>query len=40
MPSKPPSLLPEDDSYIKLLDELKRQIRSAQVKATLAVNRE
>ncbi|NER84537.1 MAG: DUF1016 domain-containing protein [Leptolyngbya sp. SIO1D8] len=33
-------LLPEDDSYIKLLDELKRQIRSAQVKATLAVNRE
>ena len=40
MPSKPPSLFPEDETYFVLLDDLKSRIRSAQVKAALAVNQE
>lgn len=39
MPNSP-SLFPEDESYFGLLNDLKQQIRSAQVKAALAVNRE
>lgn len=34
-----PELIPDDD-YRELLEELKQQIRTAQVKAALAVNRE
>jgi len=37
---EPPSLFPEDANYFGLLNDLKQQIRSAQVKAALAVNRE
>ncbi|NEP17958.1 MAG: DUF1016 domain-containing protein [Leptolyngbya sp. SIO4C1] len=39
MPAKP-SRLPEDESYLALLDGLKTRIRSAQIKAALAVNQE
>jgi predicted nuclease of restriction endonuclease-like (RecB) superfamily len=35
-----PSLFPEDESYFGLLNNLKQRIRSAQVKAALAVNQE
>jgi predicted nuclease of restriction endonuclease-like (RecB) superfamily len=34
------TLFPQDESYFKLLNSLKQQIRSAQVKAALAVNQE
>jgi hypothetical protein len=34
------TLFPEDANYIALLDGLKKQIRSAQVSAALAVNQE
>lgn len=34
------SLLPDEDNYFALLNGLKNQIRSAQIKAALAVNRE
>ena len=37
---QPPSLLPEDDNYFALLNGLKQRIRSAQVKAVLAMNQE
>jgi predicted nuclease of restriction endonuclease-like (RecB) superfamily len=37
---KSSSLFPEDESYFALLDGLKSRIRSAQVKAALAVNNE
>ena len=36
----PPTLFPEDENYFTLLNELKKQIRTAQVKAALAVNTE
>lgn len=35
-----PTLFPEDTNYIALLDGLKKRIRSAQVRAALAVNQE
>jgi predicted nuclease of restriction endonuclease-like (RecB) superfamily len=35
-----PTLFPEDANYIALLDGLKKRIRSAQVRAALAVNQE
>jgi predicted nuclease of restriction endonuclease-like (RecB) superfamily len=35
-----PSLFPEDENYFALLDGLKQRIRTAQVKAALAVNQE
>ncbi|WP_346294317.1 PDDEXK nuclease domain-containing protein [Sphaerothrix gracilis] len=35
-----PSLLPDEDNYFALLNGLKNRIRSAQIKAALAVNRE
>lgn len=35
-----PTLFPEDENYFALLNGLKRRIRSAQVKAVLAVNKE
>ncbi|WP_035994984.1 PDDEXK nuclease domain-containing protein [Leptolyngbya sp. KIOST-1] len=38
--SKAPAPLPDEDNYVALLSELKKRIRSAQVKAALAVNRE
>ena len=34
------SLMPDEGSYSAFLDDLKLRIRSAQVKAALAVNRE
>ncbi|NEQ33981.1 MAG: DUF1016 domain-containing protein [Leptolyngbya sp. SIO4C5] len=34
------SLLPDEDNYFALLNELKSRIRSAQIKAAIAVNRE
>ncbi|MBD2115059.1 MULTISPECIES: PDDEXK nuclease domain-containing protein [Cyanophyceae] len=37
---QPPALFPEDENYFALLNGLKKRIRSAQVKAVLAVNRE
>lgn len=37
---QPPALFPEDDNYFALLSGLKKRIRSAQIKATLAVNKE
>jgi predicted nuclease of restriction endonuclease-like (RecB) superfamily len=37
---KSPSLFPEDDNYSELLDGLKQRIRTAQVRAALAVNQE
>ena len=40
MPSNPPTLFPEDATYFAMLDDLKSRIRSAQLKATLAVKRE
>lgn len=40
MPSKPPTLFPEEENYFALLDDLKTRIRTAQVKAALAVNQE
>ncbi|MEM9948763.1 MAG: PDDEXK nuclease domain-containing protein [Cyanobacteria bacterium P01_D01_bin.36] len=40
MPSQPPTLFPEDENYFALLDGLKQRIRTAQVKAALAVNTE
>ena len=41
-PSMPrqPSLLPDEDNYFALLNELKSRIRSAQIKAAIAVNQE
>ena len=33
-------LAPNSNSYLELLDQLKKQIRTAQVKAALAVNSE
>lgn len=38
--SRQPSLLPDEDNYFALLNGLKNRIRSAQIKAALAVNRE
>lgn len=35
-----PSLLPDEDNYFALLNELKSRIRSAQIKAAIAVNQE
>jgi predicted nuclease of restriction endonuclease-like (RecB) superfamily len=35
-----PSLFPSNDHYLALLNDLKQQVRAAQVKAALAVNRE
>ena len=35
-----PSLMPDEGSYRELLEDLKQRIRTAQVKAALAVNRE
>ena len=35
-----PALFPEDENYFALLSGLKKRIRSAQLKATLAVNQE
>lgn len=35
-----PTLFPDDDNYVALLEGLKRRIRTAQVKASLAVNQE
>lgn len=40
MSSKPSSLFPEEESYFNLLNGLKQQIRTAQIKAALAVNQE
>lgn len=40
MSSKSPTLLPEDENYFALLNGLKQRIRTAQVKAALAVNTE
>ncbi|MEM9090828.1 MAG: PDDEXK nuclease domain-containing protein [Cyanobacteria bacterium P01_F01_bin.53] len=40
MPRKPPTLFPEDENYFALLNDLKQRIRTAQVKAALAVNQE
>ena len=40
MPSETPSLFPKDENYFALLDGLKTRIRSAQIKAALAVNQE
>lgn len=40
MPSKLSALPPDDENYVALLDDLKTRIRSAQVKAALAVNQE
>ena len=40
MPSKPPALFPEEENYFALLNGLKQRIRTAQVKAALAVNKE
>lgn len=37
---KPSALFPEDENYFALLDGLKQRIRTAQVKAALAVNQE
>ncbi len=37
---KTPTLFPEDENYFALLDGLKKRIRSAQVKAAIAVNQE
>ena len=37
---QPPALFPEDENYFALLSGLKKRIRSAQVKAVLAVNKE
>lgn len=37
---KPPSLFPSDENYSSLLNGLKQRIRSAQVKAAIAINRE
>jgi predicted nuclease of restriction endonuclease-like (RecB) superfamily len=37
---KTPTLFPEDENYLVLLDGLKKRIRTAQVRAALAVNRE
>lgn len=37
---KTPTLFPEDTNYVALLDGLKKRIRSAQVRAALAVNQE
>jgi predicted nuclease of restriction endonuclease-like (RecB) superfamily len=37
---QPPALFPEDENYFALLNGLKQRIRSAQIKAALAVNRE
>lgn len=39
MPTRP-TLFPEDANYIDLLDGIKKRIRSAQVRAALAVNQE
>jgi predicted nuclease of restriction endonuclease-like (RecB) superfamily len=38
--SAPPALLPDEKNYATLLDGLKSRIRTAQVKAALAVNQE
>ena len=38
--TKTPALFPGDENYLALLNGLKQRIRSAQVKAALAVNRE
>ena len=35
-----PSLFPSDEYYLALLNDLKQQVRAAQVKAVLSVNRE
>ena len=35
-----PSLFPQDDSYVSFLNDLKQRIRTAQIKAVLAVNKE
>ena len=40
MPRKLSALSPDDENYVALLDDLKARIRSAQVKAALAVNQE
>lgn len=40
MPGNSPTLFPEDENYFALLDGLKQRIRTAQVKAALAVNKE
>ena len=40
MPRKSSAPVPDDQSYAALLDELKTRIRTAQVKAALAVNQE
>lgn len=38
--AQPSSLIPEDKNYLELLNGLKSRIRSAQIKAALAVNQE
>ena len=37
---QPPALFPEDENYFALLNGLKKQIRSAQMKTVLAINKE